>query len=199
MLVVLIFVIAYLLGAIPFGVIFAKMKGVNLLESGSRNSGATNAYRTAGLVVGLSTVVFDILKGLVAVWIAGLVLEPMWQVYVAGVFAILGHTKSVFMRFKGGKAIATSFGVFLYINPIPILLTVIFWIGTMIFTRIVSLSSIVAAIVFPIISLFFWKDWLVFLLTVAVSVYAIYRHKDNIVRLIQGKESKIIGAKRNLK
>lgn len=199
MLVVMIFVIAYLLGAIPFGVIFAKMKGVNLLESGSRNSGATNAYRTAGLVVGLSTVVFDILKGLVAVSIAGLVLEPMWQVYVAGVFAILGHTKSVFMRFKGGKAIATSFGVFLYINPIPILLTVIFWVGTMIFTRIVSLSSIVAAIVFPIISLFFWKDWLVFLLTVAVSVYAIYRHKDNIVRLIQGKESKIIGAKRNLK
>lgn len=199
MLVVLIFVIAYLLGAIPFGVIFAKMKGVNLLESGSRNSGATNAFRTAGLTVGLATALFDILKGFVAVWIATKLELPMWQVCVAGLIAIFGHTKSIFVRFKGGKAIATSFGVFLLLNPIPILLTVLFWVGTMIFTRIVSLSSIVAAIVFPIISLFFWEHWLIYVLTIAVAVYAIYRHKDNIVRLIQGKESKIVGAKRNLK
>ncbi len=199
MLAVLIFILAYFLGAIPFGVVFAKIKGVNLLESGSRSTGATNAYRTAGPAVGLATALFDILKGLVAVWIASLVLEPAWQIYVAGLLSILGHTKSVFMGFKGGKAIATSFGVFLYINPIPILLTVIFWVGTMIFTRIVSLSSIVAAIVFPFISLFFWKDWLVFLFSVAVAVYAIYRHKENIVRLLQGKESKIVGTKRNLK
>lgn len=175
------------------------MKGINLLESGSRNSGATNAFRTAGPIVGLSTALFDILKGFIAVWIASLLIEPIWQIYIAGIIAIFGHTKSIFMKFRGGKAIATSFGVFLYLNPIPILITVLFWLGTMFITRIVSLSSIVAAIVFPIISIFFWKDWIMFLFTVAVAAYAIYRHKENIVRLIQGKESKIVGAKRNLK
>lgn len=197
--VVLIFIIAYLLGAIPFGVIFAKLKGVNLLESGSRSSGATNVYRTAGLVPAIATAVADILKGFVAIWIAGMILEPTWQVYVAGLLAIFGHTMSVFMRFRGGKAIATSFGVFLYINPIPILITVIFWVATMLLTRIVSLSSIVAAVAFPINSLFYWKDWFVFVITVAVAAYAIYRHKDNISRLIHGKEKKIVGAKRKLK
>ncbi len=197
--VVLIFIIAYLLGAIPFGVIFAKMKGVNLLESGSRSSGATNVYRTAGLALAIATAVADILKGYVATWFAGIVLEPTWQIYVAGLLAIFGHTMSVFMRFRGGKAIATSFGVFLYINPIPILITVIFWVATMILTRIVSLSSIVAAVVFPIISLFFWKDWFVFIISIGVAAYAIYRHKDNISRLINGKESKIVGTKRKLK
>lgn len=199
MLVVSILVLAYILGAIPFGVIFAKLKGVNLLESGSRSSGATNAYRTAGLVVGLATALFDILKGLVAVWIADLVLEPVWQIYLAGLLAIVGHTMSVFMRFKGGKAIATSFGVFLYVNPIAILVTAGVWVLTMVLTRIVSLSSIVAAVAFPVLTLFFWKGWIVFGLTMLVAVYAIYRHKANIVRLIQGNEKRIVGTKRDLK
>lgn len=196
---IFVFIFAYVLGAIPFGVIFAKMKGINLLESGSRSSGATNAFRTAGPVVGLATAIADVLKGYVAVWVAGMIVEPTWQVYVAGALAIFGHTMSVFMRFRGGKAIATSFGVFLYVNPIPVLLALLAWVGVMLLTRIVSLSSIVAAVVFPLISLFYWKDWFVFLLSAVVAGYAIYRHKANIVRLVQGKESKIVGKGRHLK
>lgn len=197
--VVIVFVIAYLLGSIPFGVLYAKMKGVNLLESGSRNTGATNAFRTAGLAIGIATAVSDILKGFVAVWFAGMVLDTPWQIYTAGVLAILGHTMSIFMKFRGGKAIATSFGVFLYVNPIPILLTLIVWIVVMFLTRIVSLASILSAVAFPIVSLFFWKDWFVYVISFGIAAYAIYRHKDNIIRLINGQEKKITSSRRNLK
>jgi glycerol-3-phosphate acyltransferase PlsY len=198
---VIIIILAYFLGAIPFGVIFARLKGVNLLESGSRSSGATNAFRTAGPVVGIFTVIFDILKGFVAVWLAYLYAHEInWVVYIAGVASIFGHTKSVFLGFKGGKAIATSFGVFLFLNPVPILITLVIWILTIIISRMVSLGSIVAGIVYPITTLIYTPDQLfLILISFAVAIWAIWRHKENIKRIMNGTESKIGQKKRDLK
>lgn len=193
------FILAYLLGSIPFGVIFARMKGINLLEMGSRNTGATNAFRCAGPVVGIATALFDILKGLVAVWLADLLLEPNWFVYLTGVFAIIGHTKSIFLGLRGGKAIATSFGVFLYINTIPILLTVVVWAVTLLIFRMVSLASIMGGIVFPIITFFYTNDRIILAVSIGVAAYAIWRHRENIKRIMNGTESKIGQSKRNLK
>ncbi|CCQ97023.1 Glycerol-3-phosphate acyltransferase [[Clostridium] ultunense Esp] len=185
-------IFAYLLGSVPFSVIFANMKGINLLECGSRNPGSTNAFRCAGPLVGTAALICDILKGFLAVWIADLLLEPIWQVYLVGVFAILGHTKSLFLGFKGGKAIATSSGVFLYIATWPILMAAVIFAITLLLWRMVSLASIMGGIAFPLFVLLTdFKNPLLILISFAVAAYAIWRHRGNIERIRRGTEQKI--------
>lgn len=191
---------AYLLGSVPFSVIFAKMKGIDLLECGSRNPGSTNAFRCAGPLVGTLALLSDILKGLVAVWIADLFLEPEWQIDLIGAATIIGHTKSVFLRFKGGKAIATSAGVFLYIATLPIILASVVFAVTLLLWRMVSLASIMGGITFPLFVLItsFHKPILV-LISFVIAAYAIWRHRGNIARIRQGTETKIFSKNKRVR
>lgn len=188
---------AYLLGSVPFSVIYARMKGINLLDCGSKNPGSTNAFRCAGPWVGTAALVSDILKGFLAVWIAGFFLDADWQVYLVGVAAIVGHTKSAFLRFRGGKAIATSAGVFLYIATVPILLAAGVFAVTLALWRMVSLASIFAGISFPFFVLAtHWNKPILILISVLVAAYAIWRHRGNMDRIRKGTETKIFAKKR---
>ncbi|MBE3596768.1 MAG: glycerol-3-phosphate 1-O-acyltransferase PlsY [Hydrogenibacillus sp.] len=188
---VLAFVSAYVIGSIPFGFLFARAVGVDLLNCGSGNIGTTNAFRCAGPVVGVLTLVADILKGLIGtVMLAPLVASP-WALYTVGLLIIVGHTKSLFLRFRGGKAIATSFGVLLYLNPWAILLTALVFFIVVAWTRTVSIGSITASAVYPLLTPLFRHDPLFILISYAIGAYAIWLHRSNIRRLLIGEEPKL--------
>ncbi|MBE3562718.1 MAG: glycerol-3-phosphate 1-O-acyltransferase PlsY [Hydrogenibacillus schlegelii] len=184
------FVLAYLLGSVPFGLLFARAVGVDLLRCGSGNIGTTNAFRCAGPVVGTLTLVFDVLKGLAGVFLLAPLVHAPWALYATGFLIILGHTKSAFLRFRGGKAIATSFGVLLYLNPWAILLAAAAFAAVVAWTRTVSLGSITAGVVYPLLTPFFRHDPLFILLSYALGAYAIWLHRENIRRLLAGEEPK---------
>lgn len=189
MTIVLIFILAYLIGSIPFGLLFARLiKGIDLLRCGSGNIGTTNAFRCAGPVVGTLTLVFDVLKGLAGLSILALFVHTPWELYVTGLLIVIGHTRSVFLKGRGGKAIATSFGVLLYLNPLAILLAAFLFAIVVAATRIVSLGSITAAIAYPLLTPFFRTDPLFILISYALGAYAIYLHQENIRRLLRKEE-----------
>jgi len=202
---------AYLIGSIPFGLILAKAHGKDLRKIGSGNIGATNLARALGRKWGYVCFALDTLKGLlpmiaVAV-IAGRPNEPAllaWWLAV-GVAAILGHVFPAFLRFKGGKGVATSFGVALGLWPyftLGALVALAVWIGTVLIWRYVSLASICAAVTFPLV-LFVgilvvpaWTPaglWPLLIAAIAIPVLVIVRHRENIKRLVAGTESKIHG------
>ena len=140
-----IFAVAYLLGSIPFGLIIARFAGVGDLRAiGSGNIGATNVMRTGHKWLGLLTLVLDAAKGAAAVWYTGYQLYPYDFTAVAGLLAILGHVFPVWLRFKGGKGVATTFGVLLALNWMLGLATCVMWLAVFFFTRISSLASLVA-------------------------------------------------------
>src|SRR6516225_9754980 len=145
-------IIAYLLGAIPVGYLLVKLStGKDVRESGSRNIGATNVLRTTNRALGLATLVLDIAKGFLAAWIAGMLTgdSPMWT-SAAALAVIAGHAYPVFLRFQGGKAVASFMGAFLYVTPIPLLASLVVFVWVVIKTRYVSAGSIVAAGTFPL-------------------------------------------------
>lgn len=181
---------SYLLGSIPFGMLLARMRRVDLREHGSGNIGATNVARTLGKTAGVITLLGDCGKGYLAGWGAGQVLEAEWAVGVAGLMAFLGHVFSIFLKFKGGKGIATGLGVYLYLMPLAALSAIAVFIGVMAATRYVSASSILAAISVP------WFGWYLgapapfIYVGVVAGVISIVRHRVNIQRMVQGTESK---------
>lgn len=186
---VLVFILAYLIGSIPFGLLFARyIAGVDLLRCGSGNIGTTNAFRCAGPLVGTLTLVFDVLKGLLGLSILALFIHTPWALYVTGLLIVIGHTRSIFLKGRGGKAIATSFGVLLYLNPWAILIAALLFAIVVALTRIVSLGSITAAIAYPLLTPFFRGDALFILISYALGAYAIYLHRDNIRRLLRKEE-----------
>jgi glycerol-3-phosphate acyltransferase PlsY len=158
---------------------------------GSGNAGATNALRAFGAKIGIFVFVLDVLKGILAVYIGRKLNVDLGQ-YFAGIFAIIGHNWPIMLKFKGGKGIATSIGVMLMINPL--VSAICFGIGFSIafFTRIVSLGSLIGVAIAPIVVILYkpFNNYLMFF-TMILSVMAIYRHKDNIKRLLQGKENKL--------
>ena len=199
-------ILAYLLGSISFSVIISKkMAGFDVREKGSGNAGSTNVLRTVGKKAAIITLICDILKGVVAILIALLAgkiiqgLDNALLVQIAGVFVILGHTFPVFFRFKGGKGIATSLGVLLMINWQIGLICLVFALILMIFTRRVSIGSIAAAILFPVLVLFINQNYIVaestnwsyLIFSVIVALFVIFNHRSNIKRILNGTESKI--------
>jgi len=181
---------SYLLGSIPFGMLLARMRRVDLREHGSGNIGATNVARTLGKTAGVITLLGDCGKGYLAGWVAGQVLETEWAVGVAALMAFLGHVFSIFLKFKGGKGIATGLGIYLYLMPLAALSAIAVFIGVMAVTRYVSASSILAAMSVP------WFGWYLGVpapfvyVGVVAGVISIVRHRENIQRLVQGTESK---------
>ena len=194
--------IGYALGSISFSVIFSrKFAGFDLREKGSGNAGSTNALRTAGKKVGAITLVCDILKGLVAILLAILIGNIFKYeniavlVQIAAVAAIIGHTFPIFFEFRGGKGVATSLGVLLLVNWKIGLICLIFALILMAVTKIVSIGSISAAILFPILVLFIRDGFIVegnyFIFSIILALIVVFNHRSNIKKLVDGTENKL--------
>ena len=196
--------LAYLLGAIPFGLLLANMKGVDLRRIGSGNIGATNTVRALGKGWGGLSFLLDVGKGwfpafVLAPWLAeGLGTLPL-QV-ACGAAATLGHCFPVYLRFKGGKGVATGCGAFIAIDPIIFLLAGVVWLVTLFTTRFVGLSSILMGVTFPLTAA--WRrepgsSWARVIGGILLTLLILVRHRTNIARMVAGTEPKSGASKPN--
>jgi len=188
----------YLLGSLPFALWISRLHGVNILAVGSGNPGMTNVWRTLGWKPALPVAVLDTLKGAVAAWVGGMLTggSVIWAL-AAGVAAVLGHSFSFWIGFKGGKGVLTAFGVFLALVPVASLLVFLIWLLVMVATRYVSLASVIAAAALPVLiflespapgyaSPVFWA-------ALFVGLFVVIRHRSNLARLARGTEPKFRG------
>jgi len=187
---------AYLLGSIPFGLVLAKLfGGADVRKAGSGNIGATNVARVVGPLAGILTLVLDTAKGAVAVWLAGQVTNQsaLWMT-IAAFSVLLGHCFPVWLKFKGGKGVATALGVFLALCPLAAVSALTLFILCVIFWRFVSLGSVAAAAAMPLLIYFLWAPphhappIVVDLGTLAIAALVIYKHDANLQRLVEGTE-----------
>ncbi len=191
---------AYLIGSIPTGFLMTNIfKGVDIRSVGSKNVGATNVYRVAGKLPGLLTLIIDICKGILVVTIITKAyytfLQEMDYVFfrtLLGLIAICGHIWSVFLKFKGGKGVATTIGVTGVLAPIPLALSLLIWLGIFMPTNYVSLGSLFFGLALPIFSVVFNEPLYVVIFCVIICLLNTYKHKDNIARLLKGQENKTI-------
>lgn len=189
--VVVLMIVAYILGSIPNALWIGKVfKGIDVREHGSKNTGSTNAARVLGAKLGILTLILDISKGAIPTLIATMLLDSSISVILVGICAILGHSFSIFMKFKGGKAVATTVGVFIVLVPGAILLAAVIFFLVFGITRYVSLSSMIGAISLPIWIILFYKNILLTIFGIIIAILIIVRHKSNIQRLLNGTESK---------
>ena len=217
LLVAFLVLLAYLLGSIPFGLIVARSQGVDLRAHGSGNIGATNVWRVMGKKWGLITFFADAIKGVIAVklamWIAGQwaihvplphgherieFLDPGYAGIAAAVACILGHNFPVWLKFKGGKGVATSLGVIFGMMPVPALLVFGIWALVFKTSRFVSLASLIAAVCLPLVVIAFLflgglRSWAHFYFSVAAAFMVVRRHQPNIKRLVAGTELRFGG------
>jgi glycerol-3-phosphate acyltransferase PlsY len=183
--------IAYLLGGIPFGYLLVKLTtGADVRQSGSGNIGATNVLRTTGRAAGVATLLLDIGKGYLAVWLAGRLAEgsPFWMA-AAALAVMAGHAYPVFLRFKGGKAVACFVGAFLCLTPVALAAILVVFVVTVAWTRYISMGSIIAAATFPLaVWLIQRPDSQVIFAAFLAGGFIIYKHSSNIRRLRDGRE-----------
>jgi glycerol-3-phosphate acyltransferase PlsY len=205
---------AYLLGSIPFGLLIAKAHGKDLRSIGSGNIGATNVSRALGRKWAYVCFALDVLKGMVPMLVimfiakpAGVVMLLLWL--LVGCAAILGHIFPIYLKFKGGKGVATSFGIALGLWPyytIGALFAIGTWVVVVLIWRYVSLASIVGSVIFPVVLILaiiikpdwdFYSLWPLLVAATAIPLMVIIRHRENIQRLLAGTESKILKSKRS--
>ncbi len=189
---VLTWILAYVLGSIPFGVLYARTQNLDLREHGSRNIGATNVARSLGKKAGALTLLGDTLKGWLAVALAAWTLGTPTAVAGAGLMAFLGHLFSVFLRFKGGKGVATGLGVSLYIMPLAALGSIAVFAATLWVSRYVSLGSILAALALPLLGLFLKMSPLYITVSLIIALLVLHKHHENIQRIMAGTESRFL-------
>jgi len=196
----------YLLGSIPTGFMVARARGVDIRTVGSGNIGATNVFRILGVPAGVCVLLVDALKGWLAVWLAPTLLQAAMaaspeasqavQVRVlAGIAAVLGHNYTCWLKFKGGKGIATSAGVLAALVPSALLVVLVVFAVVLVISRYVSLASMLAAFTLPFAVAFFRYSTLLLVITALLAILAIYKHKANISRLLKGTENRV-GKKR---
>ena len=197
MLKVLIFVIiSYLLGSLPNGLYVANLKGIDIRNEGSKNTGATNVFRVMGAKFGILVLILDALKGFIPLFIAEKFGVTGNSLVLIGITAVIGHTFSPFLNFKGGKGVATSLGIFLYLAPIPMLITLLMFFVVVGITKYVSLGSVLASVMLPLLILFIpvneklGNKMIVFIISALLGSYIIYKHRANIQRLKNGTENK---------
>jgi len=189
----LIIISCYLLGSIPFGYIVGKLfKKVDIREFGSGNIGATNALRILGPLLASFVVIGDIGKGIFSIYLVQYFnIDNLLILTIAGLAVICGHDWSLFLGFKGGKGIATTFGVVFALNPTISILALIIWGVVVITTRYVSLSSIFAVISIFIFTILFKQPYEYVIFSAIIMILGIFKHKENIERLKSKKERKI--------
>lgn len=187
---VIVIVAAYLTGSIPTGLLLGKAYGIDVRREGSGNIGATNLYRTVGRKVGIITLIGDCLKGLLPVLLVKYSsLPPEFAAWV-GLAAFCGHVFSVFLKFRGGKGVATALGVFLALAPLAVAIAIALFAVVMFFWRYVSLASITAAAAMPLVVFFRGGSGTLTTVTFIIALIVIVRHSENIKRLISGTENK---------
>ena len=200
---IIVAIIAYLLGSISFSVLISKkMAGFDVREKGSGNAGTTNVLRSVGKKAAIITLICDVLKGVVAILVACLVtkivkdINSSLLVQIAGIAVIIGHTFPIFFGFKGGKGIATSLGVLLVTNWNIGLICLVFALVLMILTKMVSLGSIAAAILFPVLVTFMPSNAYIVegnyvIYSIILAVLVVFNHRSNVKRLLTGTENKL--------
>ena len=197
-------IVAYVIGSINFAVIFSrKFAGFDVREKGSGNAGTTNMLRSVGKKAAVITLICDILKGVVSIGIAIIVgniikdLDKALLVQIAGILVVVGHTFPIFFGFKGGKGVATSLGVILMTNWKIGLICLIFALVLMALTKMVSVGSIAAAILFPVLTIFLTDTFIVtegsnyFIYSILLAILVAFNHRENIKRILNGTENKI--------
>ena len=199
MIILLVMTGCYLLGAVPTAFLMGKLcKNIDIREHGSGNVGFTNAVRVLGAFSGIVTLTVDIGKGFLAVWLAKIYISVpsdnavlLHVLYaLAGIISIVGHNWPVYIGFKGGKGVATGFGVFLALTPVPTLMVIGVWIISVSICKIVSISSIISILLLPII-IYFRGDSIVYIILSSVmALVTVVRHRSNIGRLMRGEENK---------
>lgn len=198
---ILVLAAAYLIGGIPFGYLLVRLsRGADVRTMGSGNIGATNVLRTAGRPLGVLTLLLDVGKGALAVWLAGRLTNDstVWM-SAAALSVMLGHAFSVFLRFRGGKAVATFLGAFLYLTPLPLFAVLIVFCVVVTVTHYISMGSIVAAASFPLaVYLISHPGAAVLSSAVAAAIFILWRHGSNMRRIREGNENvfRFAGSKR---
>ena len=201
-------IIAYLIGSINFSILISKKKaGFDIREKGSGNAGTTNMLRSVGKSAAIVTLILDILKGVVTIWLSifyGFMLYKIWNinidyailVQVSGILVIVGHTYPIYFGFKGGKGVATALGILLVTNWHIGIISLVFALVLIIVSRMVSVGAICAAILFPVLTLFSYEssfiepgNYMVFSIIIAIIVC--FNHRENIKRIMNGTENKI--------
>lgn len=185
---VILLLIAYMLGNISPSTILAKAKGIDIKKAGSGNAGTTNALRVLGAKAAVITLVIDIGKGFLAVFIAGRFLDPM-QVSFCALAVFLGHVWPLLLKFKGGKGVATAFGALLALNWQLALICLGIVVLVVLVTRMVSLGSVTAALAFPFLAYLMEKEFLP--AGICMALILIFKHRANIARILSGNESKL--------
>ena len=201
-------IVAYLLGSIPTGYVVAKTRGIDIRTVGSGNIGATNVFRTLGKPAGIFVLAVDALKGFVSCYFVGPFVYRVltgslenasatheFLEITGGLFAILGHNYTCWLKFKGGKGIATSAGVVLALLPSALAVSLGVWLLVLALTRYVSIASMAGAFVLPFAAWFFGRSPRMIVVGAIIGALAIYKHRSNVQRLLDGTESRI-GKKR---
>ena len=202
---IIIAIIAYAIGSINFSVLISKkMAGFDVREKGSGNAGTTNMLRSVGKKAAAITLLCDVLKGVIAIGIAliaGSIVKNVDKavlVQIAGILVVVGHTFPIFFEFKGGKGVATSLGVIMMINWKIGLICLVFALAIMAFSKMVSMGSVGAAILFPVLTLFIDTNFIVeasgmkyFIFSVILAAIVIFNHRANIKRIANGTENKL--------
>jgi glycerol-3-phosphate acyltransferase PlsY len=202
----LIIPLSFVLGSIPFGIIFTRNSGVDIRRSGSRNIGATNVLRSAGKFPALLTLICDVLKGAVPVLISLLVIlkltqpgespahtSEMMDIWpgIAGLSAVMGHMFSIFLSFKGGKGVATGFGVMLVYSPAVAFIMLFIWLAAALITKYSALAAICAVSSMPVLLVLFKASSFKIAVGIIITALIIYKHRSNIKNMLSGAEDKI--------
>ncbi|AIS52679.1 glycerol-3-phosphate acyltransferase PlsY [Thermoanaerobacter kivui] len=191
-------IIAYLIGCINNAYIFTKYtRNIDIRNYGSGNAGATNVLRVLGYKAAAPVFALDVLKGVIAVLI-GKYLIGNTGAMIAGIAVVCGHNWPVFLKFKGGKGIATSIGVIMTVSPILGLIALAIGVTVVVLTKYVSLGSITGTVTFVLLNAIFWDSTQIFIFSLILASLAIFQHRSNIKRLLTGTESKL-GQKTEIK
>lgn len=189
---IIVIFLSYVIGSIPSGLILGKILWhVDLRQHGSKNIGATNAWRTLGKLPGFIVFVADLLKGMLGVYLGMMLVGSSTAMIIGGIMAIVGHSLSLFLKFKGGKGVATGLGVLIMLMPSVSAIVFLVWLIVVLISKYVSLGSIIAAVLVPVCAFIMGLSFDFVVFGIVAAVFVIYRHKSNIIRLINGTENKI--------